>query len=171
MPTACVPDVVVRELDHADVERPVVVDVHVRNEEIFIPLEQEEGSVAVSTEPLAMFLHEPDDLRLSEAQTVEIGRKTVVDLAKGAVLGHLEDRNLLLLGRLTRDIKIPVTEVAIEIPIKGVLGFSDGFGAVRRIKDKRFRSRDEFEVAHDVLRHLSNHPLHETLDFGSHLAT
>ena len=43
------PDEVVRKLEHADAERPNVVDAHVRNEELFTPLEQEEGSVAVST--------------------------------------------------------------------------------------------------------------------------
>ena len=94
-----------------------------------------------------MFLHEPDDLRLREAQTVEIGRKTVVDLAKSAVLGHLEDRNLLFLGRLTRDIKIPVAEVAVEVTVEGVLGLGDGFGTVRLVEGERFRARDEFEVA------------------------
>ena len=159
-----VPNVVARKLVHVDAERPIVVDVHVRNEEIFTPLEQEESPVAIGAEPLAVFLHKPNDLRLREAQTVEIGGKTVVDLSKRAVFNHLVDGDLLFLRRLTRDVELPVTEVAVEVPVEGVLGFGDGFGAVRLVEGERFRTRDEFQTSADNFRHFRQKPLDELLD-------
>ena len=158
------PDAVVGKLVHEDAEGPVVELEHERNEEIITTLEQEECPVTVSAEPLAMFLHESDDLRLREAQTVEIGRKTVVDLSERAVLNHLVDGDLLFLRRLARDVELPVAKVAVEVTVEGAPRLGNGFGAVRLVEGKRFRTRDELQTSADDLRHFRQKPLNEFFD-------
>jgi len=164
MPIPGTPNVAARKLVHADVERPIVADAHVRNKEIFTPLEQEECPIPFGTEPFTVLLHKVDDLRLRETQRIEIGGQTVEDLAEGAVLDHLVDGDLLFLRRLTRDVETPVTEVTVEVSIESILGFGDGFGAVRRIEGNRFRTRDEFQTSADNFRHFRQESLDEILD-------
>ena len=81
-PAPGVPHVAVRQPEHAHPELATDVEVHARNEELFTNLEQEEGPVTIRAEPLAVFLHELDDLRLGETKTVEVVAHAVPDLAK-----------------------------------------------------------------------------------------
>lgn len=164
-----VPDTVVREAAHADLEATVVAHDHDRNEELFANLEQEEGPIAVRAEPFAVFLHELDDLRLGETKTVEVIAHAVEDLGEGTVLNHLADGDLGFLCRGTADIRAVVLEVGIDPPGEGLLRFRDGSLAIRLVELECLSTGDDLDDAGDVLGYLGKLLLNQGGDGGDDL--
>ena len=154
MPALGRPHVVVRETAREHPELAIVIEDHVRNEELFSNLEEEEGAVTVRAEPLAVLLHELGDLGLSEAETVEVIAHTAEDLGEGAVLDHLVDGDLSLLRRFRFHIATVFLEVAVNPAGEGVLRFRDGLLAVRFVELQSFGTGDELDDAGDVIGDL-----------------
>ena len=154
MPALGVPHVVVREAVRVHPELASAIEVHARNEELFTNFEQEECPVTIRAQPLLVFLHKLDDLRLGEAKTVEAIAHTAEDLGKGAVLDHFVDSDLSLLRRGTPDIRAITLEVTVDPARKSILRFRDGRLAVRFVELQGFGTGDELDDAGDVLGDL-----------------
>lgn len=163
------PDEVVREAIDVGVERAIGVDEHVSNEELFANLEQEERAVAVRAEPLAMVLDELNDLSLREAQRIQVGSETAVDLLEGSVLGHLVNLNVLGFRWVAFHVGVPVDEVAVEVAVEEVTCFCDDFVSVSRTEGERFRSRDKPEAVRGILSHFREEVCDELLSFSGHM--
>ena len=164
-----IPDVDAREAIDASVERATGADAHESNEEFFADLEQEERAVTVRAKPLAMVLDELNDLSLREAQRIQVGSETAVDLLEGSILGHLVNLDILGFRRVAFDVGFPVPEIAVEIAVEEVACFREDFLSVGRIEGKRFRSRDELQAVRGIFSHFSQKCFDELLSLGRHM--
>lgn len=163
------PDAAVREATDVGVERAIGVDEHVSNEEFIANLEQEERSVSVRAKPLAMVLDELNDLSLREAQRIQVGSETAIDLLEGAVLGHLVNLNVLGFRWVAFHVGVPVDEVAVEVTFEEVTCFCDDFVSVSRTEGERFRSRDELQAVSSIFSHFREEFFDELVNFSRHV--
>ena len=100
MPILGIPDVVVVEWVDVHLELTVVVEVHISNEEsTILPFEEEESSVPVGTEKVAVVATESHDLTLLPRETLQVLAESAEDSPERCVQNHLVDGNQRLLRR------------------------------------------------------------------------
>ncbi len=128
-----VPDV--RVVEAVDV-RPELATIHVdAGDEVLrallrVYLEQEEGRVPFLAELVAVLDAEPDDLALSQAESVEVAERAE-HLGELGILPHLHDLDRLGLRRAGRLVRLPVLEVAVEVASEDLLRPGHRLRAVR----------------------------------------
>jgi len=114
-----------------------------RNEEILTNFKEKEGGISVHAKPLAMFLHELDDLGLSETKTIKVVTHSVEYLRKSAIFDHFMDRNLRFLRGRAFDVCIIYKR--IDSARESFLRFRDSFLSVGFVKFKRLSAGNEFD--------------------------
>ncbi len=169
MPAVGTPAVGEREAVHADVELAPDDEEHEHHEEFVSHFEQEERCPSIGAKPVPVLLHEADDLTVGQRHQVEFTTLKAVDFLEVSILDHLPDLNLGGSSWLPVDVATVVAEVRVDVPVEDVTPFGDELGAISRIQDEFFTSRDQLEAADDLLGQFGEEPLEKFPDFGRHM--
>lgn len=106
--------------------RPLArIQKHDRNEELVTNFEEEEGGVALFSQPFLVVADEGDDLFLGETQIVKLSVEAAEDVFEVTIFGHFMNLDGGSRFGFPGDIKTPVFEVGVDAPGKNFGGLSD----------------------------------------------